>query len=64
MDISALASIVPALAPFVPYLTAAVAVCATLATVLPKPAVDTGVYAGVYRSVNYIALNFGHARNA
>ena len=64
MDISALASLVPALAPFVPYLTAAVAVCATLATVLPKPAVATGVYATVYRAVNYIAFNFGKARNA
>jgi hypothetical protein len=41
-----------------------VAVCATLATVLPKPAVTAGVYANVYRGVNYIAFNFGKARNA
>lgn len=48
-----------------PYITGAVAIAAVLAIVLPPP--DTGspqAYTVLYRVVNSIALNFGHAKNA
>jgi hypothetical protein len=53
---------------YVPYITAAITIAAGVAIVLPPPA-DTGVrswaaYGAAYRGVQWVALNFGHARNA
>ena len=62
MDASTLLAMVPA--HYLPYATAAVAVCAAVATVLPAPAAKGTVYAAIYDGVNFIALNFGHAKNA
>jgi hypothetical protein len=61
---SALAAI-PGAAHFLPYVTAAVALCAAVAVALPRPGAGaTGVYPVIYAVVNFIALNFGQARNA
>ena len=62
MDPSTLLSMIPA--PYLPYAFAAVAACAAVATVLPPPKTSGGIYAGLYHTVNFIALNFGHAKNA
>ena len=50
---------------YVPYITAAIAIAAIIATVLPPP--DQGSnkgYVVLYRAVQSVALNFGHAKNA
>lgn len=53
---------------YVPYITAAVTIAAALAVVSPPPAADgwtsSSVYRGYYRGVQWVALNFRHARNA
>jgi len=50
---------------YLAYVTGAVAVCGVLATMLRAP-VDTSPqwYRVVYKGVNFVALNFGHARNS
>ena len=50
---------------YLAYVTGAVAVCGVLATMLRAPG-DTSPqwYRVVYRTVNSVALNFGHAKNA
>jgi hypothetical protein len=55
---------IPNSAPAIPYLTAAIAVAAALATVLPPPTAKSGAYPVLYSFVNWVALNFGHATNA
>lgn len=50
---------------YVPYITAAIAIAAAIAMVLPPP--DAGSnkgYVALYRVIQSIALNFGHAKNA
>lgn len=71
MDLIALAAQVPLIGHLLPYIAAlsalwayTVAVCSLLATKLPAPSATTGRYAQFYALVNFIALNFGHARNA
>lgn len=55
----------PFVGPYVPYVTFTVLACSALATQLPPPSpVAWRLYQGLYRTVNLIALNFGHARNA
>lgn len=52
-------------AQYLPYVTAAVAVCAVAASALPHPVPGaSGVYARVYAVVNFVACNFGKAKNA
>jgi hypothetical protein len=65
MDIMATLAAIPGAGPILPYITAVIAVCAAVATVLPRP-VDgaTGVYRAFYAVVNFIAFNVGKARNA
>ena len=65
MDIMTTLAAIPAAGPVLPYVTAAVAICAALATVLPRPTTETnGVYRAFYTVVNFIAFNIGKARNA
>ncbi len=60
-----IASAVPAVAPFLPYVTAAVTIAAAAATALPHPAAgSTSIYARVYDVINFVAFNFGRAKNA
>jgi hypothetical protein len=50
---------------YLPWITVLIAVCAAVATKLPPPApTATGWYPAVYAAVNWVALNFGQARNA
>jgi hypothetical protein len=65
MDLLTTLAAIPGAAPALPYVAAVIAVCAAVATVLPHPAADAkGVYPALYSAVNYIAFNFGKARNA
>ena len=64
MDIMTALAAIPGAGPVLPYITAIIAVCAAVATVLPRPAAGgTGVYRVLYAVVNFIALNFGKATN-
>jgi hypothetical protein len=52
-----------------PYVTAAVAISAAVATILPPPPATqttalTKVWAGAYAIINFVACNMGHATNA
>ena len=65
MDIITSLAAIPGAGPVLPYLTAAIAVCAAVAAVLPHPpAGAAGLYPVIYAVVNFIAFNFGKARNA
>lgn len=62
IDLAAILAAFPALAPYVPVI---IAVAAILASLLPAPAAATGgAYALLYRLVNLLGANVGHARNA
>lgn len=63
MDLMTAITSIPAIGPFLPYVTAAVAVAAAVAPFLPPPK-GPGVYSTVYGIVNAVALNLGHAKNA
>ena len=46
-------------------LLALIGVCAAVAVLLPAPKdTDGKVYRAVYAGLNFLAANFGHARNA
>jgi hypothetical protein len=65
MDIMATLAAIPGAGPVLPYVSAAIAICAAVATVLPHPAAGgNGVYRVFYTVVNFIAFNIGKARNA
>jgi hypothetical protein len=65
MDIVNALAAIPAAGPVLPYLAAAIAACAAAAVVLPHPAASsTGIYPKIYAAVNYVAMNFGQAKNA
>ncbi len=65
MEIMTMVAAIPGVAPILPYITAAVAACAAAAAILPHPAAGaTGLYPAIYAAVNFIAFNFGKARNA
>lgn len=65
MDLMQMLAAIPGAGWLLPYLAAAVAIAAALATVLPPPAVPArGWYSAVYHMVNWLALNVGRARNA
>lgn len=47
------------------WLTAVVTICAAVTVVLPPPREDGNrVYRAVYRTIQWVALNLGRARNA
>lgn len=50
--------------PVLPYVMALGGVCLTLSTVIPPPASATSIYGRVYTAVNWMAFNFGRAKNA
>lgn len=63
MDLMTALASIPAIGPELPYIIAAVAACATLAAKLPPPKGNRW-YGWLYGTVNFIGINFGHARNA
>jgi putative Ca2+/H+ antiporter (TMEM165/GDT1 family) len=64
MDIVTILAAIPNAAPVLPYITAAIAICAALATVLPHPTAETSsAYRAFHAVVNFIAFNIGKARN-
>jgi hypothetical protein len=63
MDLVNLIAGIPGVGPLLPYLAVAVAVCAALATSLPRPAAGSA-WLPVYGAINFVALNFGKAKNA
>ncbi len=64
MDLMTTLAAIPGAASVLPYVAAVIAVCAALAAALPHPvAGSTGVYRAIYATVNFIAFNFGKARN-
>jgi hypothetical protein len=65
MDLMTAIAAIPGVGPVLPYLAVAVAACALLAMALPPPATGgSAVYATLYRMVNLVAANKGHATNA
>nr|WP_294522995.1 hypothetical protein [uncultured Rhodopila sp.] len=65
MDIMTVLAAIPGAGFILPYITAIIAICAAAAAALPHPAAGaTGVYPAIYAVVNFIACNFGKARNA
>lgn len=65
MDPVQLLESIPAVGPAIPYILAAGAVCAAVATVLPAPKPTSGkAYVILYTAINWMALNVGHAKNA
>jgi hypothetical protein len=65
LDLMTLLAAIPGAGPWLPYIPVAIAVCAALATALPPPAAGAkGFYPAIYAVVNFIACNFGKARNA
>jgi len=61
MDLSALLSFVPA--KYLVYVITAIGICGIISTALPAPSTTKGLYYGIYQTVNWIALNFWHAKN-
>ena len=65
MDVMTQLAAIPGIGPLLPYILGAIAVCALLAPLLPAPKEGaTGFYPSLYSVVNFVAINFGHARNA
>lgn len=58
MDLMQVIAGIPGVGPYLPYLAALIAVCAAIAPFVPPSA------GPLYTVINFIALNFGHARNA
>ena len=57
-------SAIPGVAPYVPYVAGAVALCGLLTVIVPPPTdASPAWWKATYAVVNKIALNFGHARN-
>ena len=62
--ITAALSTIPGVAPYIPYLAGAVALCGLLTVLVPPPAETAPAWwKATYAVVNKVALNFGHARN-
>lgn len=65
MDLWTTINAIPGVGPYLPYIMAAVTICAAICTVLPAPKADAPkAYVTVYKVLNWIALNLGHAKNA
>jgi len=62
MDLSIILALIPA--QYAMYAAALCGVCAAIATVLPPPSAASGAYSLVYKVVNVLAANVGHAKNA
>ena len=64
-DLLAAIAGIPGIGPYIPYLMLAVTVAALLAAIMPPPTeTSSPAYAALYRFVNVVAANVGHARNA
>lgn len=63
MDLQTLLAAIPTA--WVPYVTGLVTFAATVSVFLPPPTQPiTGWYPAVYGILNWVGMNFGHARNA
>lgn len=63
--ITTITTIFPALAPYAGVAAGAIAICSAVSTMLPAPAANaSGFYPVVYKTLNFVALNMGHATNA
>ena len=63
MDLVALIGAIPGLAAYVPVLTGLIAACAAFAAAVPAPS-GPAWWTKVYAVINFVGLNFGHAKNA
>jgi len=64
MDLMTALAGIPGIGRALPYITAAVALAAVLASVMPAPADDAGpAYRAFYAFINKLAINVGHASN-
>lgn len=63
MDLMTAIAAIPGIGPALPYIMALGLICAAASTVMPPPT-GSGWYVGLYKIVNFIGMNFGHARNA
>lgn len=61
MDPTALLAYIPT--QYVPWVTAAIAVCAVASAALPAPTTTSGGYFVAYTIINKIAMNFWHGAN-
>lgn len=61
MDITALLGLIPTR--YIPYVTAAVTICAGICIAMPAPKTTSGLYYYVYQVVSTVAGNMGHAKN-
>lgn len=62
MDIATLYSMIPT--QYIPYVTAAVAVCSALSAIIPAPTPAAPAWwVKVCAVVNFLAINLGHAKN-
>ena len=65
IDLNVLVALVPSLAPYAGIIGAVGYLAAAIATKMPAPQAGGSVtYAIVYRAVNMLGLNLGHAANA
>jgi hypothetical protein len=65
MDLMNAIAGIPGIGPLMPYIVALVAFAAFVARFIPPPAADANwVWITVYRMVNAIGQNGGHAQNA
>lgn len=65
MDLVTLAAAIPWIGPYIPDIVAFGGVCLVLSTVMPPPGAGSNkAYAIIYQAVNWVAFNYGHAKNA
>lgn len=56
---------IPGIGPYLPYIMAAVSICAVICTIMPPPTSKSPkAYMIFYGVINWVALNLGHAKNA
>lgn len=65
VDVMTAISQIPGIGPWLPYIILAIVVCTVLAACLPPPTpTSSQLYQALYRLVQWVAFNIGHATNA
>jgi len=63
--VDTIVSLVPGFGAVVPYLTALISACAAFAAIAPPPTAQSPVWwVKTYKVINFVGINFGHAKNA